>query len=200
MAKDAYAWSGMPLALPDVTLIDIRCEDLPLPSRKSVYDPNDEYNVHYTGAKTGTANDDLNTTVETKIGQRGIRIEGKWKRTYTNPGVEGSGRARLDRRRDISSLNMHSQRQNYDAATMAMDGAYARGWYLKIWIPIPTRLFAKRETRMFDINARIFMMGDEVRVLSLDGNEDGGAYALHADTRMTVSHLRSWREMDGCWW
>lgn len=200
MAKDAYTWSGLPLALPDVTLIDIRCEDHLLPSRKSMYDPNDEYSTQYTGGKTGTANDDLNTTVETKIGQHGIRIEGKWIRTYAKPGVEGLGRARVDRRGDISNLNTHAKRQNYDAATMAMDGAYARGWYLKVWIPIPTRLFVKRETKMFNINARIFMMGDEGRVLSLDGNEDGVAYALHADAQMTVSHLRSRREMDGCWW
>ncbi|KIM38181.1 hypothetical protein M413DRAFT_447945 [Hebeloma cylindrosporum] len=200
MAKDAYTWSGMPLALPDVTLIDVRCEDIPLPSRKSIYDPNDEYSTQYTGGKTGTANDDLNTTVETRIGQRGISIEGKWIRTYAKPGVEGSGRSRVDRRGDVSNVNTHAQRQNYDAATMAMGGAYARGWYLKIWIPIPTRLFVKRETRMFDINARIFMMGDETRVLSLDGNGDGTAYPLLADAQMTVSHLRSRREMDGCWW
>jgi hypothetical protein len=167
----------------------------------SVYDPNNEYNTHYTGSKTGTTKDDLDTTVETKLARDGISIEGKWTRTYSKPGVEGSGRARVDRRGPvISGHNIRARCQNYDAAAMAMGGAYARGWYLKAWIPIPTRLFLKRETRIFNINAQIFMMGDEERVLSLDGKEASMIYPLLADAHMTVSHLRSRKEMDGCWW
>ncbi|KAF8971931.1 hypothetical protein BDZ97DRAFT_1913807 [Flammula alnicola] len=196
MAKDAYPWSGMPLALPDVTHIDIRCEDLPLPSRMSIYDPSQEYGTRYVGSKIGTAKDDLNALVDTEppaIGFGDITIEGKWVRTYSRPGVEGSGLSRVVRRGDVASA--------YASASNPIGPrAHARGWHLKFWIPIPTRLFVKRETRVFNIDARIWMMGDEERALSLDENTDGRVYPLIAHSQMSVSHLRTAREMDAWLW
>jgi hypothetical protein len=179
MAKDPQAFSGMPLALPDVSLIDIRCEDLPLPLPRGKYEPHEEFYTSYVGSKTGKANDALikdasPRTSASGISMDNISIEGQWVRTYTKPGVEGSGRSRVLRRSDIPKF---------------------RGWYLKFWVPIPTRLFEKRETRAFFLHARIWMMGDEQRVLSLDENEGGQVYPLLADAEMTVSHLRKEREM-----
>jgi len=71
-----------------------------------------------------------------------------------------------------------------------------RGWYLKIWIPVPSHLFMKRETRIFEIRASVWMMGDEERGLSgMDSEGDEEYFPLLADAEMTVSHLRYEREM-----
>lgn len=195
MAKDPQRWSGKPLSLPDVSLIDIRCEDSPFPSTMSRYDPHNEYATFYTGSKTGTANDDLISGYRPQSGkgisQSGITLDGKWVRTYTKPGVESNGRTRVHRRDGLSALMGNNE---YGGA------ATVRGWYLQFWIPIPTRLFEKRETRAFNINARVWMMGDEQRVLSLDKNGDGQVFPLLADAEMTISHLRKEREMDHLLW
>lgn len=180
--KDPAAFSGMPIALPDVSLIDIRCEDLPLPLPKAKYEPHDDYYTSYTGSRIGKMSDELlkdATPRATGISMDNISLEGQWVRTYTKPGVEGTGHPRVLEGGD--------------------DSKGFRGWYQKFWVPIPTHLFEKRETRIFHIHARIWMMGDEQRVLLLDENEDGNVYPLLADTEMTVSHLRKEREMEH-WW
>ncbi|KDR85998.1 hypothetical protein GALMADRAFT_132613 [Galerina marginata CBS 339.88] len=188
MAKDAQAYAGKPLATPDVSLIDIRCEDLPLPSPMAKYNPKDEYATFYMGAKTGTATDDLISNPSPKsnvLGSESISLEGKWVRTYARPGVEGSEHSRVLRRGDM-----------YQIPWEGTSATGARGWYLKFWVPIPTRLFEKRETRSFNIHARVWMMGDEQRALSLDENKDGKVFPLLTDSEMTVSHLRKEREME----
>jgi hypothetical protein len=178
MAKDPMAFSGMPLALPDVSLIDIRCEDLPLPLPKAKYELRDDYYTSYMGSKTGKMDVQLMKGGSPKtsgLNMDSISLEGQWVRTYAKPGVEGGSRSRVLRRGD--------------------DVPKFRGWYLKFWVPIPTRLFEKRESRTFYIHARTWMIGDEQRVLSLDENEVGQVYPLVADAEMTVSHLRKEREM-----
>ena len=194
MAKDARAWSGMPLALPDVSLLDIRCNDVPVHTRMTVYDPNQEYYTHYMGPHpTPTGNQDgpdtLGDTRPPVMARDRITFQGHWTRTYLQPVLEGGGGARVLRRGEIAH-----------AFARAAGSADARGWYLKFWIPLPTRLFAKRETKIFRIDARAWMMGDEERVLSLDENQDGRVAPLIADAQMTVSHLRTPREMDNVWW
>ncbi|KAH9486093.1 hypothetical protein JR316_0000157 [Psilocybe cubensis] len=195
MAKDPQRWSGKPLSLPDVSLIDIRCEDIPFASPMSRNDPQHEYATYYSGCKTGTANDDLISSDRPQSGkgisQSGITLDGKWTRTYTKPGIERNGRTRVHRRDGLNALLGYNE---YGGA------ASVRGWYLQFWIPIPTRLFEKRETRAFNIHARVWMMGDEQRALSLDKNGDGQVFPLLADAEMTVSHLRREREMDRLLW
>ena len=78
----------------------------------------------------------------------------------------------------------------------------ARGWYLKFWIPIPARLFMKRETRIFEIRASVWMRRVEGRVLNLmdddvveDEDDDEEDFPLIAEADMTVTHLRREREM-----
>ncbi|PPR02743.1 hypothetical protein CVT26_009454 [Gymnopilus dilepis] len=175
-AKDPGAYSGKPIALPDVSLIDIRCDDLPLPVLRAKHDPRDEYYTSYTGTKIGKSKEDAprgDTPRTTGVSMDSISLEGKWIATYVKPGVDGQGRLK------------HGDRSK----------AF-RGWYQKIWVPIPTRLFEKRETRIFHLHARVWMMGDEQRVLLLDENEAGDVYPLITDTEMTVSHLRKEREME----
>ena len=74
----------------------------------------------------------------------------------------------------------------------------ARGWYLKIWIPIPAKLFMKRETRIFEVRASVWMTrAAEEHVLNMMDSEKEAEedFPLIAEAEMTVSHLRSEREM-----
>jgi len=226
MAKDSMAWTGIPLAMPDVSLIDLRCDDIPLPvpSHRVAFDPSFAYSTSFLGGKSAledSANLALGMSTgrgmgmmssvkkreeEQTIGPKRISIDGKWVRTYAKPGVEG-------RFGGNSKANTNSQKPT--------TSQYAsRGWYLKFWVPIPIRLFAKCETRAFRVHARVWMMGDEERVLSLDryesgiemsadasgkSNEEsqdskgGYPYPLAMETEFTASHLRKEREM-GRWW
>ncbi|KAF8195069.1 hypothetical protein BJ912DRAFT_1085940 [Pholiota molesta] len=200
MAKDAHAWSGLPLALPDVTFIDLRCSDVPLPSRMSVYDPSQEYTTRYIGPQgkrtppTHAASAARARAPAPAIDADDITLDGTWVRTYAPPGAEGA------RGRGARILRHAAVADAFARAAGPGVQAPARGWYLQFWVPVPTRLFARRETRVFRVDARVWMMGDEARVLSLDENTQGEVHPLVADTQMTVSHLRTPREMDGVWW
>lgn len=198
MAKDAPSWTGMPLALPDVSFIDIHCNSIPVRVRMTSYNPSQEYSTQYQGPHLSSPGvkdgpDTISDTRPPSMSHDRITLERHWIRTYSRPGVDGSGRARIVRRGEIADAYAR-------AASGAGFGTDARGWYLKFWIPLPTRLFVKRETRMFQLDARVWMMGDEERALSLDENADGRVAPLVADAQMTVSHLRAPREMDGVWW
>jgi len=47
------------------------------------------------------------------------------------------------------------------------------GWFLKIWIPILTCLFVKKEMRLFKVVGKVWMMGDEdLDFMYLDGQVD----------------------------
>ncbi|KAF9476018.1 hypothetical protein BDN70DRAFT_199177 [Pholiota conissans] len=196
MAKDPHAWSGTPLSLPDVTFIDIRCDAVPLPSRMSVYDPAQQYSTRYIGNPQAKPSSSRTTphaspfaSSRALFDREDISLDGLWTRVYSRPNIVGGAQI-------VRPVNTVTH------ASGSMVGAaqwYARGWHLKIWIPVPMYLFAKRETRVFSIDARIWMMGDEERVLSLDGN-DGQVRPLTASAKMTLSHLRTPREMDGDWW
>ena len=188
MAKDPRLWNGTPIALPDVSLIDIRCDDLPVPSTMSVYDPNIEYSVHCTAPQNMPWNRTLppysSSQFSFTVDPSEITLEGKWERTYTKPKKEGYSQTQVFRIAD---------RHGDEDGTM--DG---RGWYLKFWIPVPAKLFLKRETRIFEIRASVWMMSmigvGEQRMMDL---EQGGEeeFPLIAEAEMSVSHLRREREM-----
>lgn len=210
MTKEPKRWATTPLAMPNVSLIDLQCEDIVVPVRfPSLYVPrrvptSNMYSTRFQGGKSAldersagsserskrrrmSMMDTLNKLEEEQsMRPDKISLDGKWVRTHTWPGVEGphheSGQAK----------------------------ASPRGWYLKFWIPIPTRLFMKRETRIFQIRAKVWMMGNEENAVQLDRFETVGSVdallggdkkeedvsPLLAETLMTVSHLRREREMD----
>ena len=188
MAKDPRLWAGTPISLPDFSLIDIRCDDLPVPSPMSVYDPSIEYAVHCTVPWNrnllphSSSKNSKKTHSPLVVNHEEITIEGKWERTYTKPKMEGQTRV------------LHIGDTGDEDGTRN-----ARGWYLKIWIPIPARLFMKRETRIFEIRASVWMMRVEERVLNVMDSEKAGEdeedFPLIAEAEMTVSHLRREREM-----
>ena len=192
MAKDPRLWSGTPIALPDFSLIDIRCDDLPVPSSMSVYDPSIEYAVQctvpwnrnlpppYSSSSSSSKKIELPPFT---VNHQEITIEGKWERTYTKPKMEGQ-----------TPVFYIADRNGEEDGTRN-----ARGWYLKIWVPIPARLFMKRETRIFEVRASVWMMRAGERVLNVttssEKEEDEEDFPLIAEAEMTVSHLRSEREM-----
>lgn len=57
-----------------------------------------------------------------------------------------------------------------------------RGWCLNIYVPIPAKLFVKKETRTFILRASVWV-GDEKEI------------PVGAAEEITVSHLRKEREM-----
>ena len=193
MAKDPHKWAGTPISLPDVSLIDIRCDDLPVPSPMSVYDPCVEYGIQCTVPQKTAWDTELADFPSSHIHKprspivvdhKEITIDGTWERTYTEPKLQNHGPTRILRLVDV---------MNNNAETHEMNG---RGWYLKIWIPVPSHLFMKRETRIFEIRASVWMMGDEERGLSgMDSEGEEEYFPLLADAEMTVSHLRCEREM-----
>lgn len=137
---------------------------------------------------------------EQKMAKDKISLEGKWTRTVGLPGVAGCNNERKQ-----SGSSAHNETSSLPA----------RGWYLKFWIPIPTRLFLKRETRKFKISAQIWMAdqkeGEKLDRFEtgLEGVRDNGGWSrenedgvpsLDAKTEMTVSHLRKERDMDDGWW
>jgi len=223
MAKDALAWTGLPLALPDVSLIDLRCDDVPLPSpirSRNTWkfpDQGAAYSTTFLGGKSareessfglGTGMNMMRNLKqfeeEQTIGPNKISIDGRWARTYAPPGVEGRPG------RQPAPSTMSSTPSESTSTSGRSSSAYtSRGWFLKFWIPIPTRLFAKYESRSFRIQARVWMMGDEERVPALDrfetglgpeervdGDQQSRPHPLLAETEMTASHLRREREMD----
>ena len=198
MAKNPRLWTGTPISLPDVSLVDIRCDDRPVPSTMSVYDPSIEYAVQCTVTQNRSWNRGLpppyssssekqQTGVPFNIDPKEITLEGKWEKTYTSPKKPSS-------HSQTQILRIARNKPGEEDGTMN-----GRGWYLKFWIPVPARLFLKRETRIFEIKASVWMMsmkGDE-RVLNLidsekEADED---FPLLAGTEMTVSHLRRERDM-----
>jgi hypothetical protein len=188
MAKDPRLWTGTPISQPDFSLIDIRCDDLPVPSSVSVYDPSIEYAVQCTVPWNRSLPPPYSSSnFPFTVNHNEITIEGKWERTYTKPKMEGQ-----------TPILCIADR-NGDA-----DGTRnAQGWYLKIWIPIPARLFMKRETRIFEIRASVWMMRAEECVFkTMDSEkekekekEEEEDFPLIAEAEMTVSHLRRVREM-----
>jgi len=181
MTKDPHRWTGTPIVLPDLSLIDIRCDDLPVPSSMSVYDPSIEYAVQCTVPWNRSLPPPCSSSKKSEVpfivDHEEITIEGKWERTYTKPKMEGQ------------TPIFQIAEKNGD-----VDGTRnARGWYLKFWIPIPARLFMKRETRIFEIRASVWMTRHVSNMMDSEKEEEDSP--LIAEAEMTVTHLRREREM-----
>jgi len=65
---------------------------------------------------------------------------------------------------------------------------------MKFWIPIPAHLFLRKETRIFEIDAEVFITPKN----NVSGVVDfvQMAESVSARAEMTVSHLRTERELD----
>lgn len=232
MVKDPKQWTATPLSTPDVSLIELKCDDIPLPVRYASLCPDrrvmpavspsqspphvspfvscrpNTYSTTFLGGKSalndpastqnGTSKNRVMSMMdamkkhdeEQKMGKDKISLEGKWTKTFGLPGVGGCD---IKRTKSGSSTSLP-----------------ARGWYLKFWIPIPTRLFLKRETRIFKISAQIWMVDQKeerfdrfetgLKGVNSGWSTEDGVPSLEAETRMTVSHLRKERDMDWWWW
>lgn len=235
MLKDPRRWAATPLATPDVSLIELKCDDIPLPVRFSSLCPGrtatspsipssrplspsvacrpNTYLTTFLGGKSASDENSLprngglkkrgmsmmdamkKQEEEQKMGKDKISLEGKWTRTFGLPGVGG-----CDIKAKLGGSSPHKETPS----------APTRGWYLKFWVPIPTRLFLKRETRIFRIHAQIWMMDEKEEkpdrfeteleeAVGGSSRENDVVPSLEANTEMTVSHLRKERDMDG-WW
>jgi len=190
--------------------MDIKC-NVVVPSSTSTHDPNASYHTQFKGAEIGPTSKDC----PPKVTQDSITVEGRWVRFSSYPPVDAK------KKDDFSSEKTKHKSRNSLAQALGIDldldiipeptstskehQELSRGWFLKIWIPIPTRLFVKKETRVFKVVAKVWMMGDEdLDFMYLDGQVDreggtredgldGDALPLVGVGEMTVSHLRGER-------
>lgn len=206
--KDPARWDATPLSMPDVSLMDIQC-NVVVPSSTSAHDPNASYHTQFKGAEIGRTSTDC----PPKVTPDSITVEGRWVRASSHPPTDAK------KKDDPSSGKTKHKSRSSLAQALGIDldldiipepskeqQELSRGWFLKIWIPIPTRLFVKKETRVFKVVAKVWMMGDEdLDFTYLDAQvdrEEGGTSedGLDKDTlplvavgEMTVSHLRGER-------
>ncbi|KAL0952137.1 hypothetical protein HGRIS_008758 [Hohenbuehelia grisea] len=181
-AKDPARWENTPLVTPEISRIEVTCStkaycDIAhLSHPYSFCDNGSAYRVSYTGAECPEG------CTSSMKPERGIHLGADWERTYW-------------RQAPLSRSNSESGRVGRPELP-ASSGE--RGWSRKVWIPIPTRLFVKRETRSFVIQARIWVGGadNDVQPMVIKlGDELSLGDALQARAEMTVSHLRSERLM-----
>jgi len=143
-----------PLTLPDIRMIDIQCCTKLKPSIYSEFDTGASYATYYTGSELhDEQGEPLPLTHE-----RGITIKPEWVRSYGK--TTGTGGNSNERGISIGK----------------------RGWYMRIWVPIPMKLFVKRETRSFLLQTCVWIGDDE------------GDF-VECKEEMTISHLRREREM-----
>lgn len=210
--KDPARWDATPLSMPDVSLMDIQCNVI-VPTSSSAHDPNASYHTQFMGAEIGPTSKDC----PPKVPEDSITVEGRWVRASSYPPTDA-------KKKDDPKTNNKTKHKTRNSLAQALGidldldiipeptstsskehpERSSRGWFLKIWIPIPTRLFVKKETRIFKVVAKVWMMGDEDRDFTyLDGEEEGGMSAdglvdkgtlpLVGVGEITVSHLRGER-------
>ncbi|KAG2116334.1 hypothetical protein BD769DRAFT_1778177 [Suillus cothurnatus] len=125
-----------PLAIPDVTIVDLVCTTVAINGLYKSY-PQIAFRTFYDGATICYVNDEPTPDLS-----RGIHIGNvPW------------------------------------CSTMDGDGHF--GWYTRFWVPIPFALFQRAETRIFKIDAKVHVNG-----------EDGRDKFLNASSDFTLSRLR----------
>ncbi|KAJ7629067.1 hypothetical protein FB45DRAFT_1004454 [Roridomyces roridus] len=193
--KDPAKWENLPVAHPDITILDITCASTPVVDAPDypyqAERERDKYEVRWQGAtlwtpggirllrgrsgegngketaREGELDIDWEKEDDVKMDPRaGITLDTVWMRTYAS-----------DCRPSPSSSSITpSPSQN--------TGTAKRGWELNLLIPIATALFERRETRAFRVRAEIALRGEIIRT------RDDVAGAT-----ISVSHLRREREM-----
>lgn len=134
-------------------MIDLQCYTKAKPSIYSEFDPNAQYSVYYTGTKL-----DQGKSPSLLAHDNGIAIEPEWVRSFVK----------------TSDKKMKPDQGGFSFGRT--------GWYLRVWVPVPLRLFVKRETRTFVLKACVWIRSGENNV-------------VEASHEVTVSHLRKEREM-----
>lgn len=157
----------------DLRCIDITCESFEYKARRIIppscgaeqskpepyFVPNSdtpEYSVSYRG-------EGIPPSLDAATYQPSdILLHRKWYKTFPHrtPTVKDSG-----------------------AAVVAEGGEKRKGWYVKVWVPIPVKLFKVKETRAFRLDVAAWV-GDDER---------GGLLTAQSD--MVISHLKRAKEM-----
>ncbi|KAJ3512773.1 hypothetical protein NMY22_g15234 [Coprinellus aureogranulatus] len=204
MAKDVSRWAGTALAQPDITLINIECRTKRGPSRFSDrHSDLDHWKCHFDGIELPSSSGPITSA---NVPQGSISIEMKWDRVYWMPPTFDTHSRRSNSGDERAPRPTHTRKANSLSSLLSAGpqgqgmmtddpraGAPGRGWCMKFWIPIPARLFLRKETRMFEVDARVHIVpGVDRRTVEV--GRDYGFIAAHSE--MTVSHLRSEREMD----
>ncbi|KAF4604459.1 hypothetical protein EYR40_003233 [Pleurotus pulmonarius] len=159
-ALDSDRWEFTSLIQPEILRVELEChskyyckdgDHTKYPY--AICDSDSWYDVKYGGA---VCRDGMRSTV---VPAAGIHVAAQWDRTYKRRAEPTDGA------RKSKSLDLPAE----------------RGWVLRFWIPIPTYLFVKRETRSFVIESKVWLV---------DADK-----ALTTSAEMTISHLRREREM-----
>ncbi|TFK21266.1 hypothetical protein FA15DRAFT_672701 [Coprinopsis marcescibilis] len=215
MARDTHLWENAPLAAPDVALINIECRTKATSSRFSDHHRgSDQWTCHFEGLEVlSSSNDEYSPALQPDS----LSIENKWTRVYAKP-IIGKGcrenippgtfegtpppppPMRLSSTTSLASLlysTISSSRE--ELGPTQVHAPSGRGWVMRFWIPVPTYLFIKKETRVFEISAKVWLapnLSDNVlyRATAADVMDMGSDF-VEGKTEMTVSHLRSEREM-----
>ncbi|KAF4584851.1 hypothetical protein EYR40_001667 [Pleurotus pulmonarius] len=159
-ALDSDRWEFTSLIQPEILRVELEChskyyckdgDHTKYPY--AICDSDSWYDVKYGGA---VCRDGMRSTV---VPAAGIHVAAQWDRTYKRRAEPTDGA------RKSKSLDLPAE----------------RGWVLRFWIPIPTHLFVKRETRSFVIESKVWLVDEDK--------------ALTTSAEMTISHLRREREM-----
>ncbi|KAF4573689.1 hypothetical protein EYR36_008207 [Pleurotus pulmonarius] len=171
-ALDSDRWEFTSLIQPEILRVDLEChskyyckdgDHTKYPY--AICDSDSWYDVKYGGA---VCRDGMRSTV---VPAAGIHVAAQWERTYK-------------RRADPVEPPVAATARR----SKSLDLPAERGWVLRFWIPIPTHLFVKRETRSFIIESKVWLVDDQRKI----PHEEK---ALTATAEMTISHLRREREM-----
>jgi len=172
ISVSAYAWPAElhlvcdnfnfidPTSTPDVSRISIECSTLTF----SQYSHTEFYSTSYIGSTSF----DTSRIMESS----GIHVEPRWIFTVNKKGAIAVNKPG-DSKNDRPAHTKSKSEEEFKDATW--------GWYLKIWIPVPMRLFERMETRVFNIDAKV-SIGDFAQPLSVTAE-------------MSLSHLRKEKEM-----
>lgn len=209
LLKDPFYWHhlGVPFNLPEIEVIEIECQNSSAPSPLVHRDAESEYLVAYMGSTTagGTSSSSRHraskqspkTLPEGMIPRHGICINRQWSKLYSDSHLAASG-----------------------LAGYSSEDRYQKGWFVDAWVPLPIRLFAKKESRSFTLRSIMWMVntknadgargasrGKKIRKGSVSSNNSGGG--SHGGSRsgseieavcakmttITISHLLREREM-----
>ncbi|RXW17498.1 hypothetical protein EST38_g8355 [Candolleomyces aberdarensis] len=215
MAKEPSLWSSASLSMPDITLVEIRCLTKRYQSHFSVSEKFDIWECKFEGVELprisdpkskGVEGDDDSPKPATTPGS--ISTEMHWTRTLEMPAVGKCCNEFLEERGDLKVVRKVMRKANTVAPVGSEDPENGdhqqrvpfipgRGFKLKMWIPIPARLFLKKETRAFEIEGKVWIVpGAGTRGYHEGAGRSGEAGFVEAKTEMTVTHLRKERNMD----
>jgi len=197
--KNPIAWSQVSteLTMPEIYVIDIVCDNDFVPSVLAHHDPDNTFSVKYEGSKVHSSSDSKKSSKKKKSAfkqtpvpssmnpKSGVCVDFDWENLYAN-----------------SNATAADMVESYSS-----DGRYLKGWFTNFWVPVPTRLFEKKESRSFALSTEVWFYRDQGGVESGNGKGGGGGGkrskkkddeldgVFGSQTVMTISHLCSEREM-----